>query len=103
MGKLIYQDFGFDMPEQYKAYADGGTVLSLEKLADKPADYFFTQMDDEEMEQMMELFKEPVYQSIPAIKNHRIINVSRNYWNYGPYLVDKGLDSLIEQVSKLQK
>ncbi|MCW3791531.1 AraC family transcriptional regulator [Paenibacillus sp. LS1] len=103
LGKLIYQDFGFDMPEQYKAYADGGTVLSLEKLADKPADYFFTQMDDEEMEQMMELFKEPVYQSIPAIKNHRIINVSRNYWNYGPYLVDKGLDSLIEQVSKLQE
>lgn len=103
LGKLIYQDFGFDMPEQYKAYADGGTVLSLEKLADKPADYFFTQMDDEEMEQMMELFNEPVYQSIPAIKNHRIINVSRNYWNYGPYLVDKGLDSLIEQVSKLQE
>ncbi|WFR65093.1 AraC family transcriptional regulator [Paenibacillus amylolyticus] len=102
LGKLIYQDFGFDMPEQYKAYADGGTVLSLEKLADKPADYFFTQMEDEEMEQMMELFNEPVYQSIPAIKNHRIINVSRNYWNYGPYLVDKGLDSLVEQVSKLQ-
>ncbi|MGQ8872681.1 AraC family transcriptional regulator [Paenibacillus sp. TSA_86.1] len=103
LGKLIYEDFGFSMPEQYKAYSDGGTVLSLEKLADKPADYFFTQMDDEEMDQMMELFEEPVYQSIPAIKHNRIINVSRNYWNYGPYLADKGLDSLIEQVKKLQE
>jgi iron complex transport system substrate-binding protein len=54
------------------------------------------------MDQMMELFEEPVYQSIPAIKHNRIINVSRNYWNYGPYLADKGLDSLIEQVKKLQ-
>ncbi|WP_434749955.1 AraC family transcriptional regulator [Paenibacillus amylolyticus] len=103
LGKLIYEDFGFSMPEQYKAYSDGGTVLSLEKLADKPADYFFTQMDDEEMDHMMKLFEEPVYQSIPAIKNNRIINVSRNYWNYGPYLADKGLDSLIEQVKKLQE
>ncbi|MBY0205823.1 AraC family transcriptional regulator [Paenibacillus cucumis (ex Kampfer et al. 2016)] len=102
LGKLIYEDFGFSMPEQYKIYSDGGTVLSLEKLADKPADYFFTQMEDEEMDQMMELFEEPVYQSIPAIKHNRIINVSRNYWNYGPYLADKGLDSLIEQVKKLQ-
>ncbi|WP_366294181.1 AraC family transcriptional regulator [Paenibacillus sp. AN1007] len=103
LGKLIYEDFGFSMPEQYKVYSDGGTVLSLEKLADKPADYFFTQMEDEEMDQMMELFEEPVYQSIPAIKNNRIINVSRNYWNYGPYLADKGLDSLIEQVKNLQQ
>lgn len=103
LGKLIYEDFGFSMPEQYKQYSDGGTVLSLEKLADKPADYFFTQMEDDEMDQMMELFEEPVYQSIPAIKNNRIINVSRNYWNYGPYLADKGLDSLIDQVKKLQE
>lgn len=40
LGKLIYQDFGFAMPEQFKPYADGGTVLSMEMLVDKPADYF---------------------------------------------------------------
>ncbi|MCM3170870.1 AraC family transcriptional regulator [Paenibacillus sp. MER 99-2] len=103
LGKLIYEDFGFDMPEEYKAFADGGTVLSLEKLAAEPADYFITQMTDEEMGQMMDLFKEPVYQSIPAVKNKRIINVSRDFWNYGPYTVDKGVDVLMEQVSHLQK
>lgn len=35
LGKLIYQDFGFTMPEQFKPYADGGTVLSMEMLVDK--------------------------------------------------------------------
>lgn len=103
LGKLIYQDFGFAMPEQFKPYADGGTVLSMEMLVDKPADYFFTQMTDEELAAMMELFKEPVYQSIPAVKNNRIINVSRVNWNNGPYTVDRGVDALIEQVSKLQE
>lgn len=103
LGKLIYQDFGFTMPEQFKQYADGGTVLSMEMLVDKPADYFFTQMTDEELAAMHELFKEPVYQSIPAVKNNRIINVSRANWNNGPYTVDRGVDALIEQVSKLQK
>lgn len=55
LGKLIYQDFGFAMPEQFKPYADGGTVLSMEILVDKPTDYFFTQMTDEELATMMEL------------------------------------------------
>ncbi|WP_238649975.1 ABC transporter substrate-binding protein [Paenibacillus piscarius] len=103
LGKLIYQDFGFTMPEQFKPYADGGTALSMESLVDKPADYFFTQMTDEELAAMYELFKEPVYQSIPAVKNNRIINVSRANWNNGPYTVDRGVDALIEQVSKLQE
>ncbi|ETT50726.1 ABC transporter substrate-binding protein [Paenibacillus sp. FSL R7-269] len=103
LGKLIYQDFGFTMPEQFKEYADGGTALSMERLVDKPADYFFTQMTDEELDAMHELFKEPVYQSIPAVKNNRIINVSRANWNNGPYTVDRGVDALIEQVSKLQE
>lgn len=103
LGKLIYQDFGFAMPEQFKQYADGGTVLSMEMLVDKPADYFFTQMTDEELAAMHELFKEPVYQSIPAVKNNRIINVSRANWNNGPYTVDRGVDALMEQVAKLQE
>lgn len=103
LGKLIYQDFGFTMPEQFKQYADGGTALSMESLVDKPADYFFTQMTDEELAAMRELFKEPVYQSIPAVKNNRIINVSRANWNNGPYTVDRGVDALMEQVSKLQE
>ncbi|BBI30970.1 ABC transporter substrate-binding protein [Cohnella abietis] len=103
LGKLIYQDFGFQMPAQFKQFADGGTALSMEELVNKPADYFFTQMTDEEMKAMTELFKEPLYQSIPAIKNNRVINVSRDKWNYGPYLVDEGVDILIEEVTKLLK
>ncbi|GGF67398.1 hypothetical protein GCM10010912_10460 [Paenibacillus albidus] len=103
LGKLIYQDFGFKMPEEFKAFADGGTVLSMEKLVDQPADYFFTQMDEDEFKQMTELFKEPVYQTIPAVKNNRIINVSREKWNYGPYTVEQGVDALIQQVSQLQQ
>ncbi len=101
LGELIYKDFGFQMPKQYKSFANGGGVISLEDLAARPADYFFTQMTEEEMVQTTELFKSPVYQTIPAIKNNRVYNVSREKWNYGPYLVDEGVDELMEHVSKL--
>ncbi|WP_053372883.1 AraC family transcriptional regulator [Paenibacillus sp. FJAT-27812] len=103
LGKLIYKDYGFQMPEQFKKYADGGGVLSMEELANRPADYFFTQMTDEEMVHMTELFKEPLYQAIPAVKNNRIINVSRDKWNYGPILAEEAVDALIEQVALSQK
>ncbi|AIW40992.1 helix-turn-helix domain-containing protein [Paenibacillus polymyxa] len=102
LGKLIYQDFGFQMPEQFKPYADGGTALSMEALVHRPADYFITQMTDQELTQMKELFSEPVYQTIPAVKRNHIINVSRDKWNYGPYLVDEAVDSLIEQIAQIQ-
>ncbi|SFK29616.1 hypothetical protein [Brevibacillus centrosporus] len=51
---------------------------------------------------MLERFKEPLYQSIPAIKNNRVINVTRENWNFCPYLVDKAVDDLISQMNKLQ-
>ncbi|WP_139992260.1 ABC transporter substrate-binding protein [Paenibacillus paridis] len=98
LGKLIYEDFGFKMPQQFEQYADGGTALSMEALIDRPADYFFTQMTVEELPEMTKLFQEPVYQAIPAVKNNRIINVTRNKWNYGPYLVDEAVDAFIEAV-----
>ncbi|WP_338554324.1 helix-turn-helix domain-containing protein [Paenibacillus sp. KS-LC4] len=103
LGKLIYEDFGYQMPEQFKPYADGGAALSIESLADRPADYFFTQMTDRELVEMNKLFQEPLYQSIPAIKNNRIINVSRDKWNYGPYLAEQAVDEMIEKVAKAQK
>lgn len=103
LGKLVYEDYGFLMPEQYKKYSDGGTALSMEEFANHPADYFFTQMTDEEMVQLEKLFAEPVYQTIPAVKNNRIINVTRDKWNYGPYLVDQAVDELIEQVNLIKQ
>jgi iron complex transport system substrate-binding protein len=102
LGKLIYQDYGFQMPEQLKPFADGGTALSIEAFVDQPADYFFTQMTDEEMANLTQLFQAPLYQSIPAVKNNRIINVTREKWNYGPYLVDEAVNELIAQMNKLQ-
>jgi iron complex transport system substrate-binding protein len=101
LGELIYKDFGFELPKPYKSLANGGGVISLEDFAAQPADYFFTQMTEEELEPMYELFKSPVYQTIPAVKENRIYNVSREKWNYGPYLVEEGVDMLIEQMSKL--
>jgi len=103
LGKLIYEDLGFKMPEQFEKFADGGAALSMESLADRPADYFFTQMKDEEMEEMTKLFQEPLYKAIPAIKDNRVINVSRNMWNFGPNLVDEAVDALIAQVEQSQK
>jgi iron complex transport system substrate-binding protein len=103
LGKLIYEDFGFQMPDQFEKFADGGAALSMESLADRPADYFFTQMTDEEMVEMTKLFQEPLYKAIPAVKNNHIINVTRDKWNYGPYLVDEAVDALIEQVEQSQK
>jgi len=103
LGKLVYDDFGFQMPEQFSKYADGGGVLSMEELVNQPADYFFTQMKDEELPQMQELFKEPVYQSIPVVKENRVINVTRDKWNFGPYKVESAVDELIERVTQLQQ
>ncbi|MFC4307136.1 hypothetical protein [Cohnella boryungensis] len=37
----------------------------------------------------------------PYVNQNRIYNVSREKWNYGPYLVEEGVDMLIEQMSKL--
>ncbi|MDG0809188.1 ABC transporter substrate-binding protein [Cohnella rhizosphaerae] len=102
LGKLIYQDYGFRMPDQLKQYADGGTALSLEAFIANPADYYFTQMTDDEMAELTELFKDPLYSTLPAVKNNRIINVSRQKWNYGPYRVDEAVDELIAQMNKLQ-
>ncbi|WP_188888639.1 AraC family transcriptional regulator [Paenibacillus radicis (ex Gao et al. 2016)] len=103
LGKLIYKDFGFQMPEQFKQYADGGTALQMEALVDRPADYFFTQMTDEEMGPMTELFSGSLYQAVPAIKNNRVINVTRDKWNYGPYLVDEAVDEFVQKVMDSQK
>lgn len=102
LGKLIYEDYGFEMPKNLKKFQDGGGALSIEAFVAEPADYFFTQMTEEEWPSLVERFKEPLYQSIPAIKNNRVINVSRENWNYGPYLVDKAVDDLISQMNKLK-
>lgn len=102
LGKLIYKDYGFEMPEDLKQFKDGGTALSVEAFVAQPAEYFFTQMTDEEMVALQEKFKEPLYQAIPAVKNNRIINVSRDKWNYGPYLVDEAVDEFIEKMKQLQ-
>lgn len=102
LGKLIYQDYGFQMPEKLKRYADGGTALSIEAFIDAPADYFITQMTDEELPSLVERFKEPVYQGIPAIKNNRVININRENLNYGPNLVEQAVDELITQMNALQ-
>ncbi|WP_174887638.1 hypothetical protein [Cohnella herbarum] len=74
LGKLVYEDYGFLMPEQYKKYSDGGTALSMEEFANHP-----------------------------AVKNNRIINVTRDKWNYGPYLVDQAVDELLEQVNLIKQ
>lgn len=103
LGKLIYNDLGFQMPQQFKSYADGGGVLSLEELVSQPADYFFTQMNEDEVAQMEELFKKPLYQSIPAVKEKRIINVPRTKWNFGPYLTEQAVDELYEKLNALFK
>lgn len=102
LGKLIYEDYGFEMPKNLKKFKDGGTGLSIEAFVAEPADNFFTQMTEAELPGLLERFKEPLYQGIPAIKNNRIINVSRENWNYGPYLVDKAVDDLISQMKNLQ-
>ncbi|MFC3798953.1 helix-turn-helix domain-containing protein [Cohnella sp. GCM10012308] len=102
LGKLIYQDYGFQLPEALKQYADGGTALSQEAFVANPADYYFTSMSDEEMVELTALFKEPLYSALPAVKNNRMINVSREKWNYGPYRVDEAIDDLIAQMNKLQ-
>lgn len=102
LGKLIYQDYGFKMPEKLKQYADGGTALSIEAFLANPAEYFFTQMNDDDMATLTELLKDPMFSALPAVKNNRIINVSRDKWNYGPYRVEEAVDDLIAQMNKLQ-
>ncbi|THF81648.1 AraC family transcriptional regulator [Cohnella fermenti] len=102
LGKLIYKDYGFEMPEQLKQYSDGGAALSEEAFVAQPADYFFTQMTDEELANFKEMIQKPVYRTIPAVQHGRIINVTRDKWNYGPYLVDQAVDELIDQMNEIK-
>lgn len=51
---------------------------------------------------IIDRIKDPLYISLPAVKNNRIFNVSREKWNYGPYLVDQAVDELIGQMSGLK-
>ncbi|WP_270167262.1 helix-turn-helix domain-containing protein [Paenibacillus sp. SYP-B4298] len=99
LGKLIYGDLGFALPEQFKSMADGGGVISLETLVHPGADYFFTQMNEEELAQMEAEFQQPIYQTVPAIKEGRVINVARNKWNFGPYLAEQAVDELFEKLN----
>ncbi|MFD2329046.1 hypothetical protein ACFSR7_07280 [Cohnella sp. GCM10020058] len=52
---------------------------------------------------MTELFREPLYSALPAVKNNRMINVSREKRNYGPCRVDEAVDDRIAQMNKLQE
>ncbi|WP_342549522.1 hypothetical protein NST69_13080 [Paenibacillus sp. FSL P2-0089] len=68
MGKLIYQDFGFAMPEQFKPYANGGTVLSMEMLVDKPAgSEAAPEMETSDFEMMIFLTKDTLLRTMRRV------------------------------------
>lgn len=76
-GDLLYDQLGFEEPaltkEISKAATSDWSAVSLEKLAQLDSDYLILVNSDQEAA----MFKDPLWQNIPAIKNNHL-------WEFGP-------------------
>lgn len=76
-GDLLYNQLGFEVPNLTKEISKSATsdwsAVSLEKLAQLDCDYLILVNSD----QGAAMFKDQVWQNIPAVKNHQL-------WEFGP-------------------
>lgn len=101
-GSLLYGDLGLKVPTlvkevSKKATADWSSV-SLEKLAKLDADYIFLVNSDKGAS----LFKDPLWQSIPAVKDGNMFQYSDDSsWQYkGPIAYSEIIDQVQKDILK---
>lgn len=91
-GDVLYQDLGFAVPETVEQISKGeGSVwrsISMEALATMEADHIF--LVDSDIESGSEALNDPVWQSIPAVKNGNVHTFGKEKsWLYTGVVANK--------------
>jgi len=101
-GHVLYGDLGLTAPEVVKEISAGGTgnwnAISMEKIAEMDVDNIFLIKSDKGDES--EALKDPVWQTIPAVKNGKVFEISRSWLYTGAIanaqIIDEVLARLIQ-------
>ncbi|MCA0754183.1 ABC transporter substrate-binding protein [Paenibacillus sp. N4] len=103
-GAVLYQDLGLEAPAVVKEIAASGTgnwnAISLEKLAELDADHLILVNSDTDTGS--EALKDPLWQSIPAVKNGNVYEFPRtsSWLYYGPIASARMIDDVLETIAK---
>ncbi len=103
-GVVMYSDLGLKVPSLVKEVSASATgdwsQVSLEKLAELDADHLFVINSDGASGS--EMFKDPIWKNIPAVKNNNIHEFSpETSWLYnGSIAAGQIIDNVLESVLK---
>ncbi|OWR32323.1 iron-dicitrate ABC transporter permease [Saccharibacillus sp. O23] len=99
IGQILYQDLGLKMPEMVKGIGEDGSVeISMETLPDIGADRYFVLSDELFAAEAETLAKNPVWKSLPAVKENHAYDVNATLWiaYYGPLAINLIVDQASE-------
>ncbi|CAG7610376.1 HTH-type transcriptional activator Btr [Paenibacillus solanacearum] len=98
-GPLLYGDLGLAQPDVVRTLARNERRVSLtpEELARLDADHLFVTFDNEEGQQTgRELLQSPLWNSLPAVKGHRVYEVDFLAWmNFGVLSHNRKIDDVL--------
>ncbi|GLX70297.1 iron-hydroxamate ABC transporter substrate-binding protein [Paenibacillus glycanilyticus] len=105
-GAVLYNDLGLKVPAVVKEISAAGTgnwnAISLEKLADLDADQLILINSDKGTGS--EALKDPIWQSIPAVKNGHVYEYdgqgSSSWLYYGPVASSQMIDNILKDIVK---
>ncbi|WP_336775809.1 iron-hydroxamate ABC transporter substrate-binding protein [Paenibacillus sp. MMO-58] len=103
-GTVLYNDLGLKVPNVVKEISASGTgswnEISLEKLADLDADHLILVNSDKATGS--EALKDPIWQSIPAVKNGHVYEYDRtsSWLYYGPVASSQMIDNVLKDLLK---
>ncbi|MCM3629590.1 iron-hydroxamate ABC transporter substrate-binding protein [Paenibacillus glycanilyticus] len=103
-GAVLYNDLGLKVPNVVKEISAAGMVswneISLEKLADLDADHLILINSDKATGS--EALKDPIWQSIPAVKNGHVheYEATTSWLYYGPVASSQMIDNVLKDFVK---
>ncbi|NIK69487.1 iron complex transport system substrate-binding protein [Paenibacillus sp. BK720] len=103
-GAVLYNDLGLKVPNVVKEISATGTgswnEISLEKLADLDADHLILINSDKGTG--AEALKDPIWQSIPAVKNGHVYEYegASSWLYYGPVASSQMIDNVLKDLVK---
>lgn len=103
-GAVLYNDLGLKVPNVVKEISAAGTgswnEISLEKLADLDADHLILINSDKATGS--EALKDPIWQSIPAVKNGHVYEyeATSSWLYYGPVASSQMIDNVLKDIAK---
>lgn len=106
VGSILYKDLGLTPPMLVKEMKPAIDFISMEKLPELGADHIFILPSNgtwgsDENKEAVKLLDNPIWKSIPAVKNGKVYQVERTYWQTGAYQanllkIDDVLQSLVK-------